>query len=90
LGEPLSRVFYVSREIVDETALDGSKAISRVEGYCDRSHGVSEMMGSVVRGAVDKCRSCPYVKILRDLEIRDVRQGSCVGNGSVMQRFEVR
>jgi hypothetical protein len=39
------------------------------------------MMGSVVRDVVDKCRSCPYVKILRDLETRDVRQGSCVGNG---------
>jgi hypothetical protein len=48
------------------------------------------MMGSVVRDVVDKCRSCPYVKILRDPETRDVRQGSCVGNGSVMQRFEVR
>jgi hypothetical protein len=30
------------------------------------------------------------VKILQDPEIRDVCQGSCVGNGSVMQRFEVR
>jgi hypothetical protein len=30
------------------------------------------------------------VKILQDPEICDVRQGSCVGNGSVMQRFKVR
>jgi hypothetical protein len=39
-----------------------------------------------------QCGIFPWVsvKILRDPEICDVHQGSCVGNGSVMQRFEVR
>jgi hypothetical protein len=50
LGQPLSRTFYVGGEIVDETALDGSEAISRVEKYCDGSHGVTETMGSMIRG----------------------------------------
>jgi hypothetical protein len=34
--------------------------------------------------AVDVSRSCGI------LRTHDVRQGSCVGNGSVIQRFEVR
>jgi hypothetical protein len=35
-------------------------------------------------------KAAVHVKILRDPEIRDVRQGFCVSNGSVIQRFEVR